>query len=271
MIQSQVYIHPEAQIGENVTIQPFCYIDKDVVIGDNCTIGPSATLMSGTRLGNNCKVFPGAVIGAIPQDLKFQGEYTTTEIGDNTTIREYVTVNRGTAEAEKTVIGKNCLIMAYCHVAHDCWIGNNVVMANCVNLAGHVRIEDWSILEGLVAVQQFVTIGAHCFITGGSLVRKNVPPYVKGGREPLSFVGVNSIGLKRRGFTSETISAIEDTYRLLYVKGLSIKNALKMIETEIPEIAEKRYILDFVTNSDKGIMKGFQRLNGQHNGAMQPA
>ena len=179
-------IHPEAKIGKGVTIGPFTYIDKNVEIGEGTWIGPNVTIFEGARIGKNCKIFPGAVISGIPQDLKFKGEETTAEIGDNTTIREYVTVNRGTAYLGKTVVGSNSLLMAYVHIAHDCIVGNNVILANNVGLAGHVEVEDWAILEGRVGVQQFIKIGMHVFIAGGSLVRKHVPPYVKAAREPLS-------------------------------------------------------------------------------------
>jgi len=250
------YVHPEAKIGKNVTIGPFSYIDKDVVIGDNTEIGPNATVLNGARIGSHCHIFPGAVIAAIPQDLKFGGEYTTVEIGNYTTIREHATINRGTKFNNKTAVGSNCLIMAYCHVAHDCMVGDHCILANCVNLAGHVIVEDYTVLEGLVAVQQFVHIGAHAFITGGSLVRKNVPPYVKAGREPLSYVGVNSIGLKRRGYDIEDIQMIEDIYRWLFVKGYNISNGLKKINDNIPESKYKEQILQFVKTSNKGIMRG---------------
>ena len=212
--------------------------------------------MDGARIGKSCRIFPGAVISAIPQDLKFEGEYTTTVIGDHTTIRECVTINRGTKDKFKTEIGSNCLLMAYVHVAHDCTIGNHCVIANSVNIAGHVEIEDWVILEGTVAVQQFVKIGAHCFIAGGSLVRKNVPPYVKAAREPLSYIGVNSIGLRRRGFSDQAIINIEDIYRTIYVHNTNTSKALKIAELEMPNNAEKDHILNFIRNSDKGIMRG---------------
>jgi UDP-N-acetylglucosamine acyltransferase len=257
MIHKLTDIHPNAKIGENVKIDAFTVIHDDVEIGDGCWIGSNVTIMPGARIGKNCRIFPGAVISAIPQDLKFAGEYTTTEIGDNTTIREFVTINRGTADKYTTKVGSNCLLMAYVHVAHDCVVGNNVILANCVNLAGHVTIQDYATLEGLVAVQQFVTIGAHAFITGGSLVRKNVPPFVKAAREPLSFVGVNTVGLRRRGFSNETILQIEDIYRTLYVRGYNISNALTIIEQEAPVSKEKDMILEFIRNSKNGIMRGF--------------
>jgi UDP-N-acetylglucosamine acyltransferase len=250
------YIHPDAKIGNNVTIEPFSTIYDNVVIGDNTWIGPNVTIFQGARIGKNCRIFPGAVISAIPQDLKFKGEDTTTEIGDNTTIRECVTLNRGTLDRMKTVIGSNCLLMAYVHVAHDCCLGNNVIIANSVNLAGHVTIEDWVILEGLAAVQQFVSIGAHAFITGGALVRKNVPPFTKAAREPLQYVGINSVGMRRRGFTNETILEVEDIYRTLYVKGYNVTNAISVIEQEAPASKEKDQILNFIRESKDGIMRG---------------
>ena len=259
---STYIVHPDAQIGKNVTIGPFSYIEKDVVIGDGTWIGPNVTIFDGARIGKNCRIFPGAVISGIPQDLKFQGEYSTAEIGDHTTIREYVTVNRGTAFADRTVIGSHCLLMAYVHVAHDCIIGDWVILANNVNLAGHVEIEDWTILEGLVAVQQFIKIGMHAFVAGGSLVRKNVPPYVKAAREPLSYAGVNTIGLKRRQFSNDQIQHIQDIYRILFVKGYNTSHALKLIENEVEATPERDTILSFIRDADPGIMKGFRHLNG---------
>ena len=250
------YIHPDAKIGKNVIIEPFSTVYENVEIGDGTWIAPNVTIFQGARIGKNCRIFPGAVISAIPQDLKFKGENTTAEIGDNTTIRECVTINRGTANKMKTAIGSNCLLMAYVHVAHDCIIGNNVIIANSVNLAGHVEIEDYSILEGLVAIQQFVKIGAHAFITGGSLVRKNVPPFTKAAREPLQYIGINSVGLRRRGFSNERILEIEDIYRTLYIKGHNVTNALAIIEQEAPVSTEKEQILDFIRESKDGIMRG---------------
>ncbi len=256
-------IHPEAQIGENVTIGPYCYIDKNVQIGDGTWIGPNVTIFEGARIGKNCRVFPGAVISGIPQDLKFKGELTTAVIGDHTTIREYVTVNRGTAYANSTVVGSNCLLMAYVHIAHDCILGDHVILANNVTLAGHVEIAHWAILEGLAAVQQFIKIGMHSFIAGASLVRKNVPPYVKAAREPLSYAGVNVIGLQRRGFSPEQINHIQDIYRILFVKGYRTSHALSLIENEMDSTPERENILRFIRSAtDIGIMKGFRQLNG---------
>ncbi|KAA3637234.1 MAG: acyl-ACP--UDP-N-acetylglucosamine O-acyltransferase [Bacteroidetes bacterium] len=258
--QNNSYVHPEAKIGSNVEIGPFTYIEKDVVIGDGTWIGPNVTIFNGARIGKNCRIFPGAVISGIPQDLKFDGEMTTAEIGDSTTIREYVTINRGTSYADKTVVGSNCLLMAYAHVAHDCILGDNVILANSVNLAGHVEIDDWAIVEGMVGVQQFLKIGAHSFIAATSFVRKNVPPFVKAAREPLAYVGVNSIGLKRRGFKTEQINRIHEIYRILFVKGYSISNAVEIIQNELEDSPEKDHILDFIKNSDNGIIKGLQQL-----------
>lgn len=250
------HIHPDAKIGKGVTVEPFSTIYENVEIGDGTWIGPNVTIFPGARIGKNCKIFPGAVISAIPQDLKFRGEETTAEIGDNCTIRECVTINRGTLDKMKTAIGNNCLLMAYVHVAHDCILGNNIILANNVTLAGHVQIDDWAILEGLVAVQQFIKIGAHAFLAGGSLVRKNVPPYTKAAREPLQYVGINSVGLRRRGYSNEAVLEIEDIYRTLFVKGLNVANALSLIEKEAPSSKEKEEILNFIRDSKEGIMKG---------------
>jgi|SRR3954468_20698768 len=250
------HIHPDAKIGKGVTIEPFSMIYNNVEIGDGTWIGPNVTIFPGARIGKNCKIFPGAVISAIPQDLKFKGEETTTEIGDNCTIRECVTINRGTVDKTKTAVGNNCLLMAYVHVAHDCILGDNIILANNVTLAGHVQIDDWAILEGLVAVQQFIKIGAHAFLAGGSLVRKNVPPFTKAAREPLQYVGINSVGLRRRGYTNESVLEIEDIYRTLFVKGLNVANAIAVIEQEAPSSKEKEEILRFIRESKEGIMKG---------------
>ncbi len=249
-------IHPNAKVGEGTVVEPFATVGDDVVIGKNCWIGPSAVIMSGTRIGDNCKIFPGAVIGADPQDLKYRGEYTTVEIGNNTTIREFVTINKGTSDREKTVVGNHCLLMAYVHVAHDCEIGNHTIIANSVNIAGHVIIGDWVVLEGTVAIQQFVKIGDHSFIAGGSLVRKNVPPFIKAAREPLSYVGVNSIGLKRRGFEDASVRAIEDIYRIIYVHNTNVSKALKIVDLEMPISDEKEQILQFIHDSKEGIIRG---------------
>ncbi|MBN2681623.1 MAG: acyl-ACP--UDP-N-acetylglucosamine O-acyltransferase [Bacteroidales bacterium] len=257
MKQPLAYIHREAKIAENVVIEPFVTIDKDVEIAEGSWIGSNVTIMEGARIGRNCRIFPGAVISAIPQDLKFAGEKTTVEIGDNTTIRECVTVNRGTKANYKTVIGSNCLIMAYVHIAHDCIVGDNCILANAATLGGHVTIDDWAIVGGLSAVHQFVHIGQHVMVSGGSLIRKDVPPYVKAAREPLCFVGINSIGLRRRGYSNEQINEIQNIYRILYLKGFNNSQALEYIEAELSASPERDEIILFVKNSSRGIMKGY--------------
>lgn len=253
---TNAYVHPEAKLGPNVTVSPFAVIQSNVEIGEGTWIGPHVTIMEGARIGKNCRIFPGAVISAIPQDLKFSGEESIAEIGDHTTIREFVTINRGTKDRMKTAVGSHCLLMAYVHVAHDCLVGDHVILANSVNLAGHIVIEDHAILEGLVAVQQFVHIGTHSFVTGGSLVRKNVPPFVKAAREPLSYAGVNSVGLRRRGFSNEVILQIEDIYRTIYVRGYNVSNAINIVEQEAPASSEKDQIIRFIRESKEGIIRG---------------
>ena len=257
MIQPLAYVNPGAKIADTVVIEPFVTIHKNVEIGEGTWIGSNVTIMEGARIGKNCRIFPGAVISAIPQDLKYQGEETTTEIGDNTTIRECVTINKGTAAKNKTVVGSNCLLMAYSHIAHDTIVGDNVIIGNGSQIAGEVIIHEYAILSGLVAVHQFVNIGPHVMISGGSLVRKDVPPYTKAAREPLSYEGVNSIGLRRRGFTSEKIAEIQEIYRNLYLRGLNNAKALIKIETEMPATQERDEIVSFIRASDRGVMKGY--------------
>ncbi|HQV40125.1 MAG: acyl-ACP--UDP-N-acetylglucosamine O-acyltransferase [Flavobacteriales bacterium] len=249
-------VHPDARIGKDVVIEPFTAVAGDVTIGDGTWIGPNATIMDGARIGARCRIFPGAVVSAIPQDLKFVGERTTAELGDNTTVRECVTINRGTADRQRTAVGSNCLLMAYVHLAHDCLIGDNVVIANSVNLAGHVTIGDWAILEGNVAVQQFINIGAHSFVAGASLVRKNVPPFVKAAREPLSFVGVNVVGLRRRGFADDAVARIEDIYREIFVRNTNLERAVQNVEQQFTVSPERALIIEFIRSSPKGIMRG---------------
>jgi UDP-N-acetylglucosamine acyltransferase len=265
MNQPLAYVHPQARIAKNAVIEPFVNIERNVEVGEGTWIGSNVTIMEGVRIGNNCKIFPGAVIGAIPQDLKYAGEDTTVEIGDNTTVREFVTINRGTKESWKTVIGKNCLLMAYVHIAHDCYLEDRVILGNAVNLAGHITIGEWATLSGLTAVHQFVKIGAHSFISGGSLVRKDVPPYTKAAREPLSYAGVNSIGLRRRGFTNEKIIEIQDIYRQIYIKGYNVSQAVRFIEANMPSSLERDEILSFIAQSTRGIMKGYSRFAGSAN------
>lgn len=256
MISPLANVSPKAKIGNNVTIEPFATVYEDVVIGDNTYIHPNAIIYPDTTIGSNCQIFPGALIGIVSQDLKYKGEKAKTSIGNNTIIREYVTVHKGTSDRMLTAIGDNCLVMAYAHVAHDCIIGNNVILANYVGLAGHVTIEDFSILEGYVAVQQFVVVGAHTFLAGTSKVRKNVPPYIRVAREPLQYIGVNSVGLSRRGFDKETINQIEDIYRLIFVRGHNTSKALELVEQEIPDSPVRKQIVEFIKNSADGIVKG---------------
>lgn len=256
MISPLSSVSPEAKLGEGVVVDSFATIFEDVIIGDGTRIHPNVTIYPGTRIGKNCEIFPGAVIGVIPQDLKFEGEYTTVEIGDNTKIRECVTIHRGTKDKWSTRIGSNCLLMTYVHIAHDCQIGNNVILASYVGLSGHVEIDDFAILEGKVAVQQFVQIGAHTFIGGASLVRKNVPPYIKAAREPLTFAGVNSVGLRRRGMTDAQVREIEDVYRTIYVQNNNISKGIESVKETMPVSPLRDEILDFIVNSDKGVIRG---------------
>ena len=259
MHQPLSFVHSGAKIDKSVVIEPFVTIESNVVIGKGTWIGSNVTIMEGARIGENCRIFPGAVISAIPQDLKFNGESSIVEIGDNSTIRECATVNRGTSATGKTIIGKNCLLMAYSHVAHDCNIGDNCVIVNGVALAGHVTIGDFAILGGNSAVHQFVTIGRHAMISGGSLVRKDVPPFVKAAREPLSYIGINSIGLRRREFTEEKINEIQDIYRILFQKKNNNSQAILKIEAELKSTPERDEIISFIKNSGRGIMKGYKQ------------
>lgn len=261
MNQPLAYVHPGAKIAKNVVIEPFTTIHNNVTIGEGTWIGSNVTIMEGARIGKNCNIFPGAVISATPQDLKYKGEETTVLIGDNTTIRECATINKGTADRMKTIIGNNCLIMAYCHVAHDCFIGDGCIFSNNSTLAGHVTIGTNVVLAGMVAVHQFVSIGNHAFVTGGSLVRKDVPPYVKAAREPLSYVGINSIGLRRRGFTADKIREVQNIYRILYQKNYNNSQAASIIEAEMEATPERDEILQFIRDSQRGIMKGYFSSN----------
>jgi len=259
MIQPLSYVHPNAKIADNVVIDPFVTIAKNVEIGKGTWIGSNVTIMEGARIGENCRIFPGAVISAIPQDLKFEGEKSLAIIGNNTTVRECATINRGTSVTGKTEVGENCLIMAYSHIAHDCKIGNNCIIVNSVALGGHVSIGDYAIIGGLSAVHQFASIGKHAMVSGGALVRKDVPPFVKAAREPLSFVGINSIGLRRRVFKEEKIQEIQNIYRILFQSNKNTTQALLKIETEINASPERDEIISFIQNSRRGIMKGFNQ------------
>ncbi|PHR47411.1 MAG: acyl-[acyl-carrier-protein]--UDP-N-acetylglucosamine O-acyltransferase [Fluviicola sp.] len=256
MINKLASVSTNTKIADDVVIEPFTSIYEDVEIGKGTHIGPNVTIYPGTRIGENVKVFPGAVLGAVPQDLKFGGEYTTVEIGNNTTIRECVTIHRGTSDKMKTVVGKNCLIMGYVHIAHDCTLGNNVILANYTGLSGHVQIDDHAILEGKVAAQQFMHIGSHAFIAGASLVRKNVPPFVRAAREPLSFAGVNAVGMRRRNFSEDDIKLIEDIYRIIFVQNNNISKGLQSLDEDLPDSALKQMVIDFIKNSEKGIIRG---------------
>ena len=257
MNQPLAYIHPEAKIARNVVIEPFTTIHKKVTIGAGTWIGSNVTIMEGAQIGENCRIFPGAVISAIPQDLKFEGEDSITVIGNNTTIRECVTVNRGTSATGKTQIGENCLIMAASHIAHDCVVGDHAIIVNGVLLGGHVVVGNHAILGGLAAIHQFIHIGDHAMISGGALVRKDVPPFTKAAKEPLSYVGINSIGLRRRGFASEKIKEIQDIYRILYQKNFNNTQAVEKIEAEMEATPERDEIITFIRNSQRGIMKGY--------------
>jgi UDP-N-acetylglucosamine acyltransferase len=257
MDNSKVYIHPEAKIGNNVVIDPFAYIAGDVVVGDDCWIGPHTTLLDGTRLGRNCQIFPGAVISGIPQDLKYEGEITTAEIGDNTTVREYVTINRGTKAKGITKVGSNCLIQSYSHIAHDCTLGDNCILGSHAGLAGEVEADHYAIISPYAVVHQFVRIGTHAFVQATGKASKDVPPYVLAGREPLSYTGINSIGLRRKQFKTETIYEIQEIYRIIYQRGLNISDAVEFIEANLPASDERDIIILFIRNSKRGIIKGY--------------
>ncbi len=255
MISDLAFVHPDARLGKDVIVEPFAYIAANVVIGDETWIGPNSTIMDGARIGKKCRIFPSAVVSGIPQDLKFRGEDTTAEIGDNTTIREGVTVNRGTAAVGKTVVGSGCLLMAYSHVGHDCAIGNNCIIGNTTGLAGEVKIDDWAILSGGTLVHQFARIGAHVMVGGGSKIRTDVPPFIKADREPLSYMGLNSVGLTRRGFEKERIDEIHNIYRAIYQNGMNISQALEHVEKVFKPSPDRDYILDFIRKSERGIIR----------------
>lgn len=257
MKQPLAYIHPAAKIHPSVVIDPFVTIDGNVEIGEGTRIGSNVTIMDGARIGKNCTIFPGAVISAIPQDLKFRGEDTVAIIGDNTTLRECVTVNRGTAAKGKTVVGSNCLIMAYSHVAHDCVIGDNVIISNATQIAGEVVVDNFAVIGGGTLIHQFCHLGSHVMIQGGGLINKDIPPFVKAAREPIAYTGVNSIGLRRRGFTNDQIRDIQEVYRYLYLSRLNVTDALERIEAELPATKERDEIILFIKNSKRGIIRGY--------------
>lgn len=255
-ISNLAFVHPEAKLGDNVLVEPFAFIDQNTEIGDGTRIMTNATVLNGARIGKNCTIFPHATIAGIPQDLKFQGEETIAEIGDNTTVRECATVNRGTASKGFTKVGKNCLIMAYSHVAHDCVLNDNVILGNGTQLAGEVEIDDYAILSGGTLVHQFTKIGAHTMIQGGSKVSKDIPPFVMIGREPITYVGLNIVGLRRRGFSSERINSIQEMYRFIYLSGLNVTQATDKIENEIQESEDRQLIIKFIRESNRGIVRG---------------
>lgn len=260
MNQPLAYVNPQAKVANNVVIEPFVSIDRNVIIEEGTWIGSNVTIMEGARIGKNCKIFPGAVISAIPQDLKYSGEDSIVKIGNNVTIREFATINRGTKASYETVIGDNTLLMAYVHVAHDCVVGSNVVMANAAMLSGHVIVDDWAIIGGMVPIHQFCHIGTHSFIAGRTGVGKDVPPYTKAAREPMSYVGINSIGLRRRGFTTEVINQIQEIYRIIFLKNYNVSQAVEIIEAKIEATPERDEILSFIANSSRGIMKGYSKI-----------
>jgi UDP-N-acetylglucosamine acyltransferase len=255
MISNLAFIHPEAKISKDVIIEPFAYVAANVTIDEGTWVGPNSTIMDGARIGKKCRIFPSAVVSGIPQDLKFRGEESTVEIGDNTTIRECATVNRGTAAVGKTIVGNNCLLMAYSHIGHDCFIGNNVIVGNSTALAGEVDIDDWAILSAGTMVHQFAHIGAHVMIGGGAKVRIDVPPFIKADRDPLSFLGLNSVGLIRRGFEKERIDEIHEIYRAIYLRGMNFSQALEFVEKEFKSSPDRNYILEFIRKSERGIIR----------------
>lgn len=248
-------ISEEAKIGRNVSVGPFSVIHENVEIGDDCQIMNGVTIMPGSRIGNGVRIFPNAVIGAIPQDLKFRGEDTLAIIGDNTTIRECVTVNRGTASKGTTEVGSNCLLMAYVHVAHDCRIGNNVIVSNAVQFGGEVVVDDFAVIGGGSLIHQFCHLGKYIMLQGGALVNKDIPPYVKAAREPISFVGLNAVGLHRHGFSREDVQTITDVYKLLYMSDLNVTNAIKLIMNTLPDTPLRNEIVSFVENSERGVIR----------------
>lgn len=256
MISPLTNIHPDAKIAEGVVVEAFTTIQKNVEIGEGTWIGPNVTIMEGARIGKHCKIFPGAVISAVPQDLKYAGEDTTVIIGDHTVIRECATINRGTTDRMHTKVGSHCLLMAYVHLAHDVVVGDHCIFSNAVQVAGHVTVDDWAIVGGTTAIHQFVHIGKHAFIGGGSLVRKDVPPFMKAAKEPLSYAGVNSVGLSRRGFSSEEINQIHDIYRRLYTRG-TVSAAIEHILAEVPASPVRDEIISFVQGSERGIIRGY--------------
>ncbi len=256
-INPMTSIHPDAKLAQDVSVGPFTTIHENVEIGEGTVIESNVTIYPGARIGKNCHIFPGAVVSGIPQDLKFHGEDSLAIIGDNTTLRECVTVHRGTASKGRTMVGNNCLIMAYSHVAHDCIVRNNVIISNASQLGGEVEVDDYAVIGGGSLIHQFCHIGSHVMLQGGALVNKDIPPFIRAAREPISYAGINIVGLKRRRFTNETIAEIEEIYRLLYNCGMNITEAVAHIEAEVKANEIRDMILDFVRNSERGIVRGY--------------
>jgi UDP-N-acetylglucosamine acyltransferase len=254
-ISKNAIVSPKAVLGDNVTIKDFTTIEDDVIIKDNVQIATCVSVSTGTRISSGCKIYHSAVLGADPQDLKFNNEYTTLEIGENTIIREFATISRGTMAREKTVIGNNCFIMAYVHIPHDSIIGNNVILSNVVNMGGHVVVDDYAIIGGLVGVHQFVHIGEHCFIAFDSRVTQDIPPYILAGGYPLNYKGLNIIGLKRRGFNEEQIKCIKQTYNYIYNSKYNISDALKAVKDSVKQTDEVKKIISFIESSERGIIR----------------
>ncbi len=255
-VSNLAFVHPEAKLGNNIIVEPFAYVDRNTEIGDGTLVMSHSTILYGSRIGRKCTIFPHSTIGGVPQDLKFQGEDTTAEIGDNTIIRECATVNRGTSSRGKTVVGNDCLIMAYSHVAHDCILENNVIVGNATQLAGEVEIGDYAIISGGTLIHQFSRIGKHAMIQGGSKIPKDIPPYILVGRDPIVFMGLNVVGLRRRGYTSEKINSMQEVYRYIYQSGQNVSQAIEKIEKELPETDERTLILEFIRTSSRGIVRG---------------
>ena len=253
-IHPTAVVSPKASLGDDIVIGPFTIVEDDVVIGNGTHVGPHAYCADGARIGNDCTIHHGAVVATVPQDLKFKNEKTTFEIGNSTTIREFCTLNRGTAEHMKSTVGSNCLLMAYVHVAHDCTIGDNVIIANAVQMGGHVTIEDSAIVGGLTAIHQFVSIGEHTMVGGHFRVPKDVPPFILAGGAPLTYEGLNVVGLRRRGFSRETLDALDQAYRLLYFSKLNVSQAVQRIKEELTLTPEVKRLLSFIERSKRGII-----------------
>lgn len=253
-ISPMAYVHPDAKMGDNNIIGPFCYIDADVVIGDNNVMQNSVTLNEGTRMGSNNEIFPGASISTKPQDLKFRGEKTICEIGDNNSIRENVTISRGTASKGTTKVGNGNLLMENMHVAHDCVIGNGCIIGNSTKFAGEVVVDDFAIISAECLFHQFLHVGSYVMFQGGTRTSQDIPPYVIAGKEPVRFAGLNLVGLRRRGFSNETIGQIHEAYRLLYSKGV-LKEGIEEIKKNLEITPEIQYIIDFVESSQRGIIR----------------